>query len=499
MPEARLTGPDGDPRSIAFLRSYELAIRANAVEISEILDRIPASSRLREPAVLALRGVLAVLRGDPQGGVALLTRAIDHEKSEARFYYIDLLVPLLVTRGAFDEAERLLDISPEVPDVMKPAFLSAKATIAARAGRDAESRALATAALAGIEPLDWPTMAARVLQRVSLAAFYRQDFDESHERGLESARMHERQGSFRAAAGAYSVLFILSYSHTGDLDMSRFYAERVSLNAKRAGDESLQNYGLVCQLHIAAESGDRRRLGSIRSRLLANPMHEQCTERSGFLISEALLAGWSGRFDSAEAALATMRAGESRVRGDRALSAALLAIAAAAKGDVEEARRLSRRAIGESAQRASHEARHELRTRSIARFLASAACFLIGDASRGVRALSRAFDPQGRFRKSLRADGVDLEEIPPLMRGYALYVNAAFAQVRRLRPVLGLTAAETDVLLMLPTGLTVAQIAIERGTAKKTVERQIESIYSKLGARNRTEAINRAREAGILT
>jgi DNA-binding CsgD family transcriptional regulator len=341
-------------------------------------------------------------------------------------------------------------------------------------------------------------MVARVMQRVSLAAFYREDFGEAQERGLEAARMHERLDSFRTAALAYSVLYVIAYSSAADLDMARFYAERVSLNAKRGGDESMQNYGLVLQLHIAAESGDRRRLGSIRARLMANPMHEQYRERLAFIISEALLAGWSERFDSATAALVSLQDGEVRIRGDRALCTALLSLAAAANWKLDEARRLARRAISESVQQRGHEAKFETRARVIARFLASATCYLVGDASRGQRALSAAFDPQGIFRASLSANGVDPAQIPPLMRGYALYVNAAFASARRFVPVHGLTQVENEVLRVLPTGVTIARIAADRGKSRKTIERQVESIYAKFGVRNRIEAINKARELGIL-
>jgi DNA-binding CsgD family transcriptional regulator len=227
-------------------------------------------------------------------------------------------------------------------------------------------------------------------------------------------------------------------------------------------------------------------------------MHEQYCERFAFVLSEALLAGWSGRFDSASAALRGLRDGDDRFRGDRALTTALLAIAAAATGQTDQARRLSRRAISESTQQRGPEAAFERRMRIVARYVAAATCHLIGDSIRGDRGLSATFDPEGRLRTSLGEDGVDVERLPRLMHGYALYINAAFMEARRLRPAHGLTPVEVEVLRSLPTGGTVAQIAADRGKSKKTIERQVESIYAKLGAKNRTEAINRARESGLL-
>lgn len=493
-----MSHPDSAPQTDAFLRLYEIAARANLAEVEAELARIPAQRRIREPGALALRAVRSILQGDPQGGVALLRRTVASESGDTRAFLVDLLVPVLVTAGAYDEAEEHLAECVDPPEAIAPSLLAARAALAARTGRDAESRAFAGAALTDARLIDWPIMVARVMQRVSLAAFYREDFGEAQERGLEAARMHERLDSFRTAALAYSVLYVIAYSSAADLDMARFYAERVSLNAKRGGDESMQNYGLVLQLHIAAESGDRRRLGSIRARLMANPMHEQYRERLAFIISEALLAGWSERFDSATAALVSLQDGEVRIRGDRALCTALLSLAAAANWKLDEARRLARRAISESVQQRGHEAKFETRARVIARFLASATCYLVGDASRGQRALSAAFDPQGIFRASLSANGVDPAQIPPLMRGYALYVNAAFASARRFVPVHGLTQVENEVLRVLPTGVTIARIAADRGKSRKTIERQVESIYAKFGVRNRIEAINKARELGIL-
>ncbi|MGB8265090.1 MAG: helix-turn-helix transcriptional regulator, partial [Candidatus Velthaea sp.] len=343
-----------------------------------------------------------------------------------------------------------------------------------------------------------PLLLARVVQRMSFAAFYRQEFGESQDRGLEAARLFEELQSFRSAAAAYSVLYNIAFNYNGDVSMARFYAERVSVNGKLGGDDSAHTYGLVSQLHIAAESGERRRLGSIRARLLATQRHEQFRERFVFVLSEVLMAGWAGRFDSAAAAVRVLREEESRFRGDRALCDGLLAVAAAADWQLDEARTLLRRAISGSTQQVGHEAQYEARARMIARYLASAACYIIGDASRGVRALSRTFDPNGRFGASLSLEGVNVDLLPTAMRGYGLFIAAAFESARRLRPTHRLTQTELDILRVLPVGDTVARIALDRGTSKRTVERQVDNIYEKLGARNRTDAIRRARDLGIL-
>jgi DNA-binding CsgD family transcriptional regulator len=260
----------------------------------------------------------------------------------------------------------------------------------------------------------------------------------------------------------------------------------------------MHTYGLVSQFHIAAESGERRRIGSIRSRLLAVQRHEQLRERSAFVLSDVLMAGWAGQFDVARKALAVLRGEDPRFRNVRAMCDGLLAVVAAAEWQIDEARSLARRTITASTQRSGHEAQYETRARVIARYLASAACFIVGDNVRGTRALSRSFDPDGRLAASISVEGVREDVLPIAMRGYALFVDAAFESARRRRPAFGLTPAESDILRMLPSGETFAAIAAGRGTSKRTVERQVDALYAKLGAHNRTEAISRARDRNLL-
>jgi LuxR family transcriptional regulator, maltose regulon positive regulatory protein len=61
-----------------------------------------------------------------------------------------------------------------------------------------------------------------------------------------------------------------------------------------------------------------------------------------------------------------------------------------------------------------------------------------------------------------------------------------------------LTDAELRVLALLATHRTQPQIAVELFVAQSTVRSQVTSIYRKLGARSRDEAVRRARELGLL-
>jgi LuxR family maltose regulon positive regulatory protein len=62
----------------------------------------------------------------------------------------------------------------------------------------------------------------------------------------------------------------------------------------------------------------------------------------------------------------------------------------------------------------------------------------------------------------------------------------------------GLSEREAEVMRYLPTMLTAAEIATELHLSVNTVKAHIRSIYRKLGAERRSEAVANARDVGIL-
>jgi LuxR family transcriptional regulator, maltose regulon positive regulatory protein len=62
-----------------------------------------------------------------------------------------------------------------------------------------------------------------------------------------------------------------------------------------------------------------------------------------------------------------------------------------------------------------------------------------------------------------------------------------------------LTSREVEVLRLLATGRQNQQIARELVVAPSTVKKHITHIFEKLGATNRTEATDRARQLGLLS
>src|SRR3954470_23058771 len=79
---------------------------------------------------------------------------------------------------------------------------------------------------------------------------------------------------------------------------------------------------------------------------------------------------------------------------------------------------------------------------------------------------------------------------------------AASAVLRRVRgePAVGpsLTPREQGVLEHLARGLGNKQIAAQLGISERTVKFHVSAVFTKLGATNRTEAVTRAAQAGLI-
>ena len=94
------------------------------------------------------------------------------------------------------------------------------------------------------------------------------------------------------------------------------------------------------------------------------------------------------------------------------------------------------------------------------------------------------------------AHGALLADIVDLLRGSAPAEHrprAILAQSEELSP------SELRVLRYLPTNLTRPEIARELYVSINTVNTHIRNIYSKLGARDRSSAVQRARELRLLS
>jgi LuxR family maltose regulon positive regulatory protein len=107
----------------------------------------------------------------------------------------------------------------------------------------------------------------------------------------------------------------------------------------------------------------------------------------------------------------------------------------------------------------------------------------------GARTLMREVDEVLRLRPGLG-----------ILVGEAKTLRARLARERgsAVPGASALTAAELRLLPLIPTHLTVAEIAAELYLSPHTIKSQLTSIYRKLDASTRNQAVTRARELGLL-
>lgn len=91
----------------------------------------------------------------------------------------------------------------------------------------------------------------------------------------------------------------------------------------------------------------------------------------------------------------------------------------------------------------------------------------------------------------------------PLSAQVARYLLRAFEKPAASPPTAPkpevLTMREAEILMQISRGQTVAQVAARMGLSQHTVSTHLRNCYAKLNAKNRMQAINRAKEMGQIT
>jgi LuxR family transcriptional regulator, maltose regulon positive regulatory protein len=110
-------------------------------------------------------------------------------------------------------------------------------------------------------------------------------------------------------------------------------------------------------------------------------------------------------------------------------------------------------------------------------------------------ALTEAAELLDALPRHETAHGALLADVLDLVRG----ASVPSTDRERLSQPVELSRSELRVLRLLPTNLTRPEIARELYVSVNTVNTHIRNIYSKLGARDRSSAVQRARELRLLS
>ncbi|MFN2460981.1 MAG: LuxR C-terminal-related transcriptional regulator [Candidatus Velthaea sp.] len=468
----------------------EEAVRTAILGTHEEIRASAAAAARDSPDAVVFRAALAQRGGDVAEATRLLTR-LEHDLADAeRAALIELYVPLLISVGDLERAEHLvLEAAPS--DAGARAGIAAlAAVIAAQRGEFEVSAAAAERAREILVFTDDEYRRATVLQRLSLAAFYRNEYLDAMDLGLSSVKAAEGAGFMRYAAVAYTVPYAVAHDVLGDPRLALYYAERTAIVARAASDDSYVRNGLASQAIVAAESGDRRRLQVLSTRLISARNARQFREQFVIALALALPLAWDGEFEQFASTIATLR--EGRGASERALCDALLAVCASARGDLEEARRRTRSALHLTRRLPDSPAYDEQRRR-VARAVAAVVCNRIGDRIRGERAL-HGKDMAGTPEASLASDG----KRAPIVAGYGMVLDAAARSVKPAGDASLLTTAQMALLRELASGKTIPQISKEAGRSVATLRTHAQQINDRLGVHGRAAAITRGRELGLI-
>lgn len=474
--------------------AFYVCALASYDEVTATLARYDRTS----VAGMMLAATAWVCEGDVLRGESTLRRAVEIGSDDDRPYVIDLLAPLLISRGVFMRAAALLGATNKPTfDIGRLAFQSVidaatgAAEISAQRARDVRE---------SLVHLGDEALRLRIRSRLALAAYYRGDAAEALDEVAEGLRLARLLGSSRIAATLHSVAYATHHTCTGDAESAWYHATELDREASAGGDVSYRAVGRVAVYELAAERGEDGVLANARSALQSEPLPEQYRERYAGAIADCLRLAWSGDFATCRNVLTVLKDTIGRTDGERALCRALLALVAVAMKDDDLARRLSRQAISASARPEKSLPAHELRYRRLGRALASAAGELVGDLVRGRRAAEARFlqhDPDIALLAKLPEDVV-LSAIPKTVRGYARVIAAVSREVRR-RPSAGpLTPTEVEILNLVSAGRNAPQIAILLDRSPHTVRTHLRNIGSKLEVHGRLEALSRARQLGLL-
>jgi DNA-binding CsgD family transcriptional regulator/tetratricopeptide (TPR) repeat protein len=481
--------------SRAVADAYAIAVRADLLGVRQALACLRRDDRVSR---LLLEGILAQYQGEAARTIELLRRAFRRAEDADKPYIADLLAPLLAARHATAAYEEIVGALTEETRA-RPSMCALEAM---RAALEADQAASQSAGCLARERLDecQPLERARTLQRLAHAAYYRGDFVEALDSASESAGIFERIGAYRSASGAYSIVYAVHYSATGDFAEALRVAGCMTALARRSNDASYEMASLVAEYELAAELAEDTRFFDLQRTIRARPLPEQYAERFARGIADALSFGWAGDFDALRANAAILVDQIAPTRRQRAFCHALRSLAETALGEREEAMRASRKALELASLPQSRELAAEGRYSRLARGLAAATCLLIGDKVRGYRALAaRGLRDSSEVRSLLAvAEGTNWHDAYPSVRGYARVVALVRERVVSSQRPSNLTPTELSVLALLADGMSAPQIARATSRSVHTIHAHTRGIIAKLGVSGRVAAISQARKSGLI-
>lgn len=117
---------------------------------------------------------------------------------------------------------------------------------------------------------------------------------------------------------------------------------------------------------------------------------------------------------------------------------------------------------------------------------------IVGSLQAGAQGYLLKGAPRAEIFAAIRTVSAGGALIPPVVASKLL------RQVRAVKSPDALTAREAEVLSLVASGLANKEIAARLSISERTVKFHVSAVLSKLGAKNRTQAVRLAREMGLV-
>lgn len=499
---------------------FGLLERGRGDAAGRAIESLSETTKRSSPRILALRGVLQSLTGNPVRAEALLRRSLARAKGDRDLVGFARLrlAPLIANYGS-DVVEILDPIADDKSQgaAVRAEALSLRATARAIAGQESHARSDASQAEAMLVDIDLDSTRAKVLQRIGVAAMYVREADKARQSLSQAADLANELKLHSIASRSWSALSNLMCHEYDDVMAQLWYAEKAVAAATYSGDTLELQTALIQVAAAEMRRGNAEESEAIENQLVSI---KSDPNRAYLLVTfKALRLAWDGLFAEAYRQLAPCW-NQFYYDFDRVSCGAQCALFLALDGRREASVHL----VAEVSAFAYTARIHGLfceRYVALSLLLCSVAESINGrstSANRIVRKIKyRTSDPVIQLARRIASDFVGSThrlgsriELGPALEQLARY---GYADVARLlqavctaleaastNAVFGdLTPAELAVLRLLGEGLSNKEIALRSGRSINTVRAHLVNAIGKLKCQGRSQAVIVARQLGIIS
>ncbi len=479
--------------------------------VEQALHAVSLDRRRADPMLLGVRAALEAFHGNVDRAEKLYLAAIRACSDPELHSALSRRLSLLYINLARPEA--LAVISPAVDEgnaMSRADARSIHALALVVTGNTEEAWREVRTALDDVSVEGEEALVARVSMRAAWVAFHCDlpaDAERIAMRALELAR---RLGDDALQAHLYSILCSISVTFHDDLSNAYQYASEMEACAERDGNAPLRAHAQRLCFAIAIECGKQERAEQAAMRI--EPGGQLYRNDFFFAFATATRLGWDGHFSEAARRLASC-IGEVHNESEARALVATTAMFHAFAGDRDAAVAAIDRAKGAPPPSNAIDRNFDIVARThlaIAEIFAGRPSLAVRhlpqrvtrawdralcEAARGI-ALASPAHAENDYRAALAIlEGAGRD-------GFARLLRAAFASLKRTAPAepggRALTEAEIEIVRALDCGLAPKRIAEMSGRSVATVRAHLRSIFRKLDASNRIEALATAKRQGYI-